>query len=108
MDLPYNYLGSGGIVLHVCSENKGLISCAVTTQLICAFIFTYAKSKFSHDAADIKYSLRVSKIIQRLLSGMVLSFSVIKMCFVLFCSLVNVWTMDTQGPVQFYNTSYPP
>ena len=28
-------------------------TCAVTAQLICAFVFTYAKSSFSHDAADI-------------------------------------------------------
>ena len=28
-----------------------LISCAVGVQLIFAFVFTYAKSRFSHDAA---------------------------------------------------------
>ena len=33
--------------LHVCSENKG------ADQLCCAFIFAYAKSRFSHDAAHI-------------------------------------------------------
>ena len=27
-----------------------LISCAVTTQLICVFVFAYAKSRFSHEA----------------------------------------------------------
>ena len=31
--------------MHVV-KTKALISCAVTTQLICGFIFTYAKSKF--------------------------------------------------------------
>ena len=32
-------------------EKKTLISCAVTAQLICAFVFTYAKMQFSHDMA---------------------------------------------------------
>ena len=32
-------------------KTKALISCRVTTRLICAFIFAYAKSRFSHDAA---------------------------------------------------------
>ena len=30
-----------------------LISCAVTAQLICIFVFAYAKSRFSHDAAHM-------------------------------------------------------
>ena len=30
---------------------KVLIGCVVTTQLICAFDFAYAKSRFSHDKA---------------------------------------------------------
>ena len=29
---------------------KALISCAVTAQLTCTFVFAYAKSRFSHDA----------------------------------------------------------
>ena len=33
------------------AETKTLISCAVTAQLICAFISAYAKSRLSHDAA---------------------------------------------------------
>ena len=32
---------------YLCSENKG----AATAQLICAFVFTYAKHRFSHDPA---------------------------------------------------------
>ena len=28
-----------------------LISCTFTAQLICGFVFAYAKSRFSHDAA---------------------------------------------------------
>ena len=30
-----------------------LISCTANTQLICAFVFTYAISRFSRDAAQI-------------------------------------------------------
>ena len=33
------------------AQTKALISCAVTVQLICAFVFAYAKRWFSHDAA---------------------------------------------------------
>ena len=33
------------------AETKALISCAATAQLICAFVFAYAKGCFSHDAA---------------------------------------------------------
>ena len=36
------------------AKTKVLISCTVTMQLICAFVFAYAKSRFSHDAAHIK------------------------------------------------------
>ena len=45
---------------YLCIENKGadqlcgsLISCAVTTQLICSFVFAYSKTKFSHDMAHL-------------------------------------------------------
>ena len=31
----------------------GLISCVVTAQLICTFVFAYAKSSFSHETAHI-------------------------------------------------------
>ena len=33
-----------------------LISFAVTAKLICAFVFAHAESRFSHDAAVLKYS----------------------------------------------------
>ena len=36
------------------AKTKALISCAVTTQLICTFVFTYAKSRFSYDMAQLK------------------------------------------------------
>ena len=35
------------------AKTKALISCAVTAQLICTFVFSYAISMFSHDAAQI-------------------------------------------------------
>ena len=35
------------------AKTKALVSCVATAQLICAFDFTYAKSKFSHDTAHI-------------------------------------------------------
>ena len=34
-------------------KTKVLVSCAVTAQLICTFIFTYAKIRFSHDEAHM-------------------------------------------------------
>ena len=33
-----------------------LICCAVTVQLICAFVFAYAKNRFSHDVAHIAWA----------------------------------------------------
>ena len=36
-------------------KTKALIRCAVTTQLICASVFTYAKIRFSGNAANIQY-----------------------------------------------------
>ena len=35
------------------AKTKALISFAVTAKLICVFVFAYAKSLFSHDAAHI-------------------------------------------------------
>ena len=34
-------------------KTKVPISCAVTAHLICIFVFAYAKSRFSHDAAQL-------------------------------------------------------
>ena len=42
------------------AKTKALISCAVTTQLICIF-FKYAKSMFSHDTAQCLFSHVFSK-----------------------------------------------
>ena len=38
------------------SENKGVISFAVTAKLICAFVFAYANCWFSHRAAQMYYA----------------------------------------------------
>ena len=38
--------------MHV-AKTKALISIAVTAKLICVFVFAYAKSRFSHDEAQI-------------------------------------------------------
>ena len=35
------------------AKTKALISFTVTAKLICVFVFAYAKSRFSHDAAHI-------------------------------------------------------
>ena len=35
------------------AKTKALISFAATAKLICVFVFAYAKSRFSHDAAQM-------------------------------------------------------
>ena len=35
------------------AKTKALSSFAVTAKLICVFVFAYAKSRFSHDAAHM-------------------------------------------------------
>ena len=40
---------------------KALISCAVTAQLICTFLFAYARTRFSHDAAQLSASQNFSE-----------------------------------------------
>ena len=52
--LEVSDVGSRGIVysIHI-AKTKALISCAVTAQLICVFVFAYAKSRFSHNEAHI-------------------------------------------------------
>ena len=38
------------------AQTKALISFAVTAKLICVFVFAYAKSRFSHDAAHFIFN----------------------------------------------------
>ena len=47
--------------MHV-AKTKALISCAVTAQLICVFVFAYAKSRFSHN--EIKKLLMLIPLLQ--------------------------------------------
>ena len=55
----------GFYCLQVCSENKGADQlCGVTLQLICAFVFTYAESRLSHDAAQMSL-LRITYKIRK-------------------------------------------
>ena len=41
------------IIIYV-AKIKVLVSCAVIAQLICTFVFAYAKSMFSHGTAQLK------------------------------------------------------
>ena len=43
------------------AKTKALMSFMVTTNLICAFVFAYAKSRFSHDEAH-KVKLRFTGV----------------------------------------------
>ena len=51
--LEISDLDRRGIVLSLQRKTKALISFAVTAKLICAFVFAYAKSWFSHDTAHL-------------------------------------------------------
>ena len=61
---------------YLCSENKGAdqLRGKVTAKLICVFVFAYAKSRFSHDAAQMEAGvLSVSLTIQmRILQNVIL------------------------------------
>ena len=52
--LPLNLqIYEEGVLLTICiKKSKPLISCTVTTQLNCAFVFEYAKRLFSDGVAD--------------------------------------------------------
>ena len=48
---------------YLCSENKGADQLRGYREAqICIFVFAYAKSRFSHDEAHIKVSMRGSKV----------------------------------------------
>ena len=48
------------------AKTKVLISCAVTAQLICIFVFTQAKKQFSHDGAHLSNALSTGNLRQDL------------------------------------------
>ena len=42
------------------AKTKTLISFAVTAKLICVFVFAYAKSRFSHNEAQLQMTRRTT------------------------------------------------
>ena len=46
------YVKSRDCTIYV-AKTKSLISCAVTAQLICVFVFAYAKGRFYHNEAQL-------------------------------------------------------
>ena len=74
-------------------KTKALISCAVTAQLICVFVFAYAKSWFSHDVAHIldtlcRFFSAVKNIIEMIYFFIVYIYLCVLLCvFVDFLSI---------------------
>ena len=52
---------------YPCSENKGADRCVVTVQLICVFVFAYAKKRFSHNEAHFIVAVLMDELIFQLL-----------------------------------------
>ena len=42
-------------MFYLCSKTKALISCVVAALLICAFVSTYGKSRFSHNVSHLAH-----------------------------------------------------
>ena len=76
--------------MHV-AKTKALISFAVTAKLICAFVFAYAKSRFSHNEAHI-----ILFCAKEELSCSVISYSAI--------SVVNFLRISFNSPVRLKQT----
>ena len=53
MDKGLGFRKKRDCTIHV-AKTKALISCAVTAQLICVFVFAYSKSRVSHNEAQIQ------------------------------------------------------
>ena len=64
-------------------KTKALISFAVTSKLICVFVFVYAKRWFYHDAAQIicRISFAGEKVAQVCLFFVVVVVVVFVVCF---------------------------
>ena len=59
-------------LFYCVAKTKALISFAVTTKLICVFVFAYARSRFSHDTTQIlsvKFSRGLQLTIQQYRMG---------------------------------------
>ena len=57
--LEFQIKGVEGLYYLYVAKTMALLSCAVTAQLICAFAFSHAKSRFSHYAAQIVFPAMV-------------------------------------------------
>ena len=57
MAWDFGFRKKGDCTIYV-AKTKALISCAVTAQLICVFVFAYAKVRFSHDEAQMRLVMR--------------------------------------------------
>ena len=49
--------------MYYVSKTKVLISCTITVQVICAFVFAYAESMFSHDGSLLQ--LNMSRVMRK-------------------------------------------
>ena len=49
----YSHRRGLGVCTIYVAKTKALINCAVTAQLICVFVFAFAKSRFSHDVVHV-------------------------------------------------------
>ena len=58
------------------AKTKALISFAVTSKLICVFVFTYAKSRFPHDAAQMLMEISITNLTHCMLGNFVCFFVV--------------------------------
>ena len=54
------------MALGIRVKTKAQNNCAVTSQLICAFVFGYVKSRFSHDADEGCMAEKIGKVLNRL------------------------------------------
>ena len=54
------------------AKTKALISFAVTAKVICVFVFAYAKSRFSHDAAHLQ------DLVLKFLSALIITIDAVK------------------------------
>ena len=70
------------------AKTKALISFAVTAKLICVFVFAYAKSRFSYDAAHILMSILGLIFFQSLL--MIVKVSLDRYCHTWECQTAFV------------------
>ena len=66
-------------------KTKALISFAVTAKLICVFVFVYAKSRFSHDAAQIIMLFFSIKHVVGVSNGYSQLYYYINMPYAIFC-----------------------